>query len=75
MEALIELLAKSGANVGLAAYSILVTVALFIVNKERGNLTKQIVQIIKENNEALGPIEGIVAQCKTMLEILTRGRR
>jgi hypothetical protein len=75
MEALIELLARSGANVGLAAYSILVTTALVIVNQERRKNAEQIIQQMKDSNDALAPIERIVEKCQTMLEILTRGRK
>lgn len=75
MEALPELLAKSGANIGLICYSIFVTIAWTLADRERKSLSTKILQVIKDNNEALSPIERIVTQCQTMLEILTRGRR
>lgn len=75
MDALVALLVKSGANVGLIAYSLFVTLMWFMSDKERRNHVQTIFKMQKDFNEALDPIGKIVAQCHTMLEILTRGRR
>jgi hypothetical protein len=75
MDGLISLLASSGANIGIMAYSIFVNLIWVATDLERRNLSKALFKLQKDFNEALDPIGKIVAQCHTMLEILTRGRR